>query len=267
MTFTYGLFVRPDDNKGTTPAEARLAMEGLITQPGVLKGLVVSGTPTWTYRVNAGSYVVAHPGGSGYIVGANDGTVDVPTAPAPATGSRIDVIYVMHHDVEQGDPDSAPVVSVAQGAVSGTPAAPALPDGALELARHRVDAGDTGTQNSRGVTRGQVRPAGVNGAYQWRAGTGMPYAMAAGVVNTDSVPAQSNGDVIADVEFPPGRFTVTPVITVQANAVNSLVRFNCGIQGTSPTGFRVVLENATGAARPAVVMWQAVQMTPDSREG
>lgn len=158
MTFQPGLFVRPwltnpDDPesvRGTGPGDARKALEALVPTSGVIDGLTVSGTTSWSYLVTAGHYAVNRPG-AGTIVAPNDGPVEIPTDPAPGTGSRIDIIYVKHNDPDQGDPDGLPYVAVAKGVASGTPAPPAIPAGALELARKTVAAGDTNTSMGAGI--------------------------------------------------------------------------------------------------------------------
>lgn len=140
-----GLFVRKDSTAGTGPADARKALAGLIhrlgsgaPRQGLLSPVQVVGTTGWAYSVPAAWWVTSRGLADGVVLAGSDGVVTVPTDPAPATGSRIDVIYVLHRDVDQADPDSASVVDVARGVASGTPVAPSIPAGAMEIARATV---------------------------------------------------------------------------------------------------------------------------------
>ncbi|MHB1063522.1 MAG: hypothetical protein ACYC1Z_03350 [Georgenia sp.] len=166
MALIYPLFVHPDMTgvdpgtgqpapRGTTALEARKALAGLVPSAGVIDGMVASGTTGWQYSVGAGHYAVEHAEG-GVSLGANDGPLLVPTDPAPQTGSRIDVIWVMHKDAVT-DADSAPLVGVTQGPASGTPQVPAIPAGAVELNRAVVPAGAPDTLGAT-ITRTGKRP-------------------------------------------------------------------------------------------------------------
>jgi hypothetical protein len=158
MSVGRGLFVRKDSTRGTTPVEARVALAGLLTQsgdlgvtPGVLSGGVVSGrstAPTWAYSVGAGHYVTTRSATDGAVLMATDGPTDTPTvSAAPATGSRWDLIWIRHRDVENADPDSNAVLGVTSGASGGSPSKPygSVPVGALVLAEAQVSAGASNT--------------------------------------------------------------------------------------------------------------------------
>src|SRR5690606_40520275 len=119
-----GLFVRKDDNKGTTPNDARLALAGMFSSIGVLTGGTVSGTAGWAYSVGAFTVVSQRDASDGVVLFSNDSAEEVATTAAPGTGARIDVIYALHHDVDNADADSAPVLAVASSAASGSPVAP-----------------------------------------------------------------------------------------------------------------------------------------------
>lgn len=155
MTILQGLFVRKDDTKGTTPVEARLALAGMFTATGVLDGLTVTGTAGWAYEVAAGSLVSSREPADGVVLFANDSPAVVGTTgegdtipPAPLTGARIDIIYALHHDVDNADADSQATFGVASGDPSGSPVAPSIPTGAVELARAVVEAGATDTNHA-----------------------------------------------------------------------------------------------------------------------
>lgn len=151
MTFTRGLFIHPDATRGTTALESRQSLAGLIPGAGVLDGLTVSGTASWQYSVSAG-HVATSRGidTDGVVLFANDAPVLVDCSPAPGTGSRIDIIYAKHNDATtpNADPDSEAFAGVAEGVASGTPVAPEIPDGAVELARATVSAGATNTDHA-----------------------------------------------------------------------------------------------------------------------
>ncbi|HLS02942.1 MAG TPA: hypothetical protein VK054_13360 [Beutenbergiaceae bacterium] len=91
-------------------------------------------------------------------------------------------------------------------------------------------------------------------------GGGQPYAMAAGHVSVSA----SGGIGTAEVSFPPGRFTVSPMITVSAHSTSENIT-NVQFTDTSKDGFTAVLLRSNDVATG--VHWQAVQMTPDSAEG
>lgn len=111
----------------------------------------------------------------------------------------------------------------------------------------------------------RVRTATVRGHTDiWGTATdpdpGLPYAMAAGHVSVSA----SGGIGIAEVSFPPGRFTVSPMITVSAHSTSENIT---NVQFTDPSkdGFTAVLLRSNDVATG--VHWQAVQMTADSAEG
>src|SRR5699024_3128836 len=80
----------------------------------------------------------------------NDANALVDCSPAPGTGARIDIVYAKHNDTTtpNADPDSEAFAAVAEGVASGTPNAPDLPDGAVELFRATVGAGATNTAHA-----------------------------------------------------------------------------------------------------------------------
>lgn len=156
----------------TGPDEARLDDGGLLavgsgglisTRTGVLYGpgstALVAGTSSTApmqYSVAAHHWVTNRGVVSdGVYRGAAETAKLVSTTAAPATGSRIDVVYVKQNDAGSTispDATSAPVYDCVQGAPSsGTPTVPTIPVGAEELARVTVAAGATRTDGA-GVT-------------------------------------------------------------------------------------------------------------------
>lgn len=168
MPTTRGIFVRKDSTRGTGPAEARVALAGLLTPagdlaatPGVISGAAVTGrstSPLWAYSVSAGHVVTTRGGTDGAVLWGLSGATDTPTvSAAPASGSRWDLIWVRHRDVDNADPDSDAVLGVTSGTASGSPTKPygSVPAGALVLAEAQVGAGATGTLHAN-VTITQV---------------------------------------------------------------------------------------------------------------
>lgn len=147
MTLTRG-FIR---NAATTPLDARLMdMGGLVCnadgspRAGVLGGAnpsIVTALATMNVAVAAAEFVTTKGKADGVAIFANDGTVNVAIGAAPASNSRIDVIYVKHNDNTTGDANSNPIFGVQAGVPAASPTKPAIPTGALELATLRVYAG------------------------------------------------------------------------------------------------------------------------------
>lgn len=147
-----------------SPTDARLAYAGLLAAstggngvrqgvfPGPASDAIVTGTAGMSFNVAAFNGAVNRSATVGPYLLANDGTVNVTTTAAPGSGSRIDIIYAQAKDVEQGDADSDPVIGVVQGAASGSPVAPSLPTGAVELARATIQAGATATNDTGTVS-------------------------------------------------------------------------------------------------------------------
>jgi hypothetical protein len=164
-----GLFVTGSGNVGvTSPQGGRLAIAGLLSAfgagpldaaGGILHGpgnpLGVTGSssgPNMKYNVAAGVVATARNGAAdGLQVWANNGTYLVDSgAPAPSSGSRWDLIYVIGRDANQSDASSIPDIKVLVGVAGGSPVKPygagqgaggtSLPAGALVLAEASVGA-------------------------------------------------------------------------------------------------------------------------------
>lgn len=155
---------------GVTPKDHRLSMEAQMggRGPGVISGCTVTGTAGWQYAVAAGELATRRAPGDGLCVWTNTSQylAGDPSAPAPAAGtSRVDIVYARHNNMqEHGDLDSLPVIDVVRGtASSGTPVAPTLPDGAIELARKVVAAGDTSTSVGAAISHANQARAGAVG--------------------------------------------------------------------------------------------------------
>lgn len=161
MAINRGLFVRQTgtapDAVGTTPQEARLAMAGLLAEnaSGVPRqGLlhqantnVVTGTASMSYDVSAINPVIVRAANDGVYLPTLTGVTNVETTSAPASGSRIDLIWVKQNDVEAGDSNNAAMLGVTQGDAAPVPVRPAasVPVGAYVIASKIVAAGQTNT--------------------------------------------------------------------------------------------------------------------------
>ena len=90
--------------------------------------------------------------GGGPIFMANDGAVSVPIGAAPASNSRIAVVYFKQNEsaAPYSDANDLPVLAVVAGTAAPAPVKPALPAGAVELATVLVPAGVAAT-NAGGV--------------------------------------------------------------------------------------------------------------------
>lgn len=151
MALTRG-FIR---NAVTTPLDARLMDAAQIVgnadgspRVGVLDGdgrAIVTALATMNVAIAAADFVTSKGTADGVAIFTNGGTVNVAITPAPASNSRIDVIWVKHNDNTTGDANSTPTFGVTAGTAAASPTKPAIPTGALELATLRVYAGTTAT--------------------------------------------------------------------------------------------------------------------------
>lgn len=169
MALFRSMGARKDATRGTTALEVRKGLASLFTGPGVLPGAtspLVVGSGAWAYQVRASGLVTTRGSADGAHLFGNDGTTAVATTPAPGAGlSRIDIIWVRHPSAgDNSDTTSEPEFGVTQGAPASVPLAPAIPAGALELARNTMTSAATST-TSAGNTISQTAPrAGVRGA-------------------------------------------------------------------------------------------------------
>jgi hypothetical protein len=164
------------DNTGTEPLDTRKDLAGLFSGPGVLAGgaaPLVTGTSGMAYSVGAAQWVTSRGAGDGVHLWGNDGAITVgsggvgTTVPvAPGSGlSRVDIIYAFHpSNGENSDTTSQPTVAVAVGN-PGTPGlAPAIPPGALELARNTMQSSATSTASAGNTIAQTVRRSALKGS-------------------------------------------------------------------------------------------------------
>jgi hypothetical protein len=169
MALTRG-FIR---NAATTPLDARLmdmakviADAAGVPRAGLLRSdsAVLAATGTMNVAVGAFEAVLTKGKADGVTIIVNDGTVNVAIAAAPASNSRIDVIYVKHNDDTTGDANALPVLGVLQGAAAASPVEPTgLPTGALRLGTIRVYAGTTATNGGSNVVTNDFAMTAMRG--------------------------------------------------------------------------------------------------------
>lgn len=259
MSVFRGLFVRKDSTRGVQPAEARMALAGLLTPSGylgalagVISGLTVSGiASTWAYAVSAGHAVTTRSAADGANMPGLDGTTNTPTvAAAPASGSRYDLIWIKQNDVDSSDSDSSAALGVTQGTASGSPTKPyaSVPAGALVLAEAQVAAGATGTLHAsvvitpvapRVAARGGVIP--VTTQAQLDALNAVATASIPLLVDHNGVIKRSTGSGWANLT----QALSSPFTSGYANTstdINGLVHVTHGL-GVTPTSVLITISN------------------------
>lgn len=144
-----GFGVGPDQNgNGTTPEDIQAITSAEYIWAGILTGCDVKGTSGMSYQITAGGVIIQMDAFHKIKVPVLAQTV--PTAAAPATGSRTDIIYVKQN-FPGTDGNNAVVVGV------GT----SVPANAVEIGRMVIPAGATSTK--QGTPTGNrifTRPVG-----------------------------------------------------------------------------------------------------------
>lgn len=158
-----GLYVpiNTTGNVGTTELEARLALSalfehnaagvprsGLLIPAGSSQTTIVTGAANMSYNLAACHPVINTAANDGVYSFTATGTTNVVTTAAPATNSRIDLIWVKQNDKSKGDADNLAVFGVTQGVAASSPVAPALPARALEVARATILSTTTATNTA-----------------------------------------------------------------------------------------------------------------------
>lgn len=170
MALTRAIGVR---NAATTPLDARLVAMATLQdnsdgtpRTGVITGSdgLVTALATMNVAIAAAYFAASKSKADGVTVFTNDGTVNVPITAAPASNSRIDVIWVRHQDSTTGDAASTPIFGVTAGTAAASPTMPAIPTGALELATLRVYAGTTAANGGSNVLTNTYQMTGPRGS-------------------------------------------------------------------------------------------------------
>ncbi len=109
---------------------------------------IITGLASMGYSVAAFVGVVSRTGGITAEKIANNGATTVTTTAAPASNSRIDVIWVRPQFVASADSGNVPLFGVTQGTAAASPSKPSIPAGALELATAVIPSTATTTTSS-----------------------------------------------------------------------------------------------------------------------
>lgn len=142
---------------GTTPSGFRSALAVLLQQsapgvpvPGRLGSthFVVAGRSDMSYSVSAGGVVLTRSSQGAYVVGTHKNSV-VTTDNSNGINPRIDRVYIHQPDpaLDGSAVDVRAVIGVASSLPAASPSVPAIPQGALELARFLVPADATRTES------------------------------------------------------------------------------------------------------------------------
>lgn len=270
MTAWRSIGARPDATRGTVSQETRRLLEALVTGPGVLPGAddpLVEGTAGWAYVVHDAAWATRRAPNDGLHVWGNAGdeTVDESPAtgaplPATAPGSgleRIDIIWVRHLSTDGTDETSQAQIGVTAGIEAATAVAPAIPAGALEIARNTMTSEATNTSGT-GNTLEQTAPAAA-----LRTPDPVPYAM---YVEQVSMPTSGTATAQATVTWPAGRFSVAPRVVATCSG-SSTGEFNVTVTNVTASSALVTLYRVTGAAAGTQkVDVMAVQMASGAAE-
>lgn len=133
MATSFG--IGPDQNgNGTTPTDIQVITGAEYVNAGILAGCLVTTTTAMSYQISAGAVIIQLSPGK--MVKAPVDAQTIPTNPAPATGSRTDIIYVKQNFPSTDSGSNAVVVGV------GT----SVPANAIEIGRVVIPAGAANTK-------------------------------------------------------------------------------------------------------------------------
>lgn len=178
-----GFGIGPLDGQGLTPASLRQILRGWWSSPGVVRGAGVTLTSGLNYQVAQGIAVVSRGDSDGYVLCEVPATT-VATGTGPASGSRVDRVWVRQHDNTQGDSDNVVEVGITQGTAASNPSAPSIPVGALELTRVLIPQGATATSA---------------GSYMMDVIWAIPYGVPRGLLWHDQHTFDGQGDATVNV--------------------------------------------------------------------
>jgi hypothetical protein len=173
--FTAGLVLSAQEAR--TGLSALVAHDGAGARLGVFyegTQTLVTGTATTSPSMQVSVAPLAFCGqkasSEGVYVGRSPGQVFVDIAAAPASNSRIDVVYAMQRDANSTtSPDGITQgeVGVITGTAAVSPTKPAIPAGAVEVGTVQVPAGATSTTDA-------THPPTITTTCQWTTGSGAP---------------------------------------------------------------------------------------------
>lgn len=162
MTTALGV-AQTSDGTGLDPLTHRRLIQALWQNTGVVGGLAVSGRSDLSYQVGAGAAILSRSNADGYTEAFFAGGTTAAVRAGDGSNPRVDTVYIVAHDVTQGDSDNQVTVGVVSGTAAASPQAPDLSHvpGALPLANMLMPARASSTQSaSRSATVGYAVPYG-----------------------------------------------------------------------------------------------------------
>lgn len=225
---------------GRSSLDDRILSRSRYHNLGVVMGCAVGVSASgMSYTVSTGTDPVSVAVGSR---GGADGAVEFPvpavsvsTTAAPASGGRIDTVWARQLNPDNGDSDNQVVVSVSQGnPSSGSPVAPILPPGAVELAQYLVPQGATRT-NQATLMRTGARA--------------VPYGSSLGVLHSfldtmNGKPANQGTRTLGggSINLPMARrleFRIQPTVAAVTNSQSGTVWVRFMLDGAAVAGFEI----------------------------
>lgn len=172
-----------EDGTGCTDTMLRSIVAALYPDPGIIKGLAVTGGNSTAYNVAEGVAVCSKGAADGNTIAYYEGGT-VATSANSASNPRIDVIWITSHDVTQGDSDNLVTLGVTEGTAAATPVEPDIPTYATKLAAMQLPAGATTTAS-----------ATAYGTVAYSVPYGGSSGMLAQTINTNTETMSSNSGV------------------------------------------------------------------------
>jgi hypothetical protein len=254
--------------------------------------VTVTGT-TWACGEFAGLADLMVAGEAGPYPFAFDASTGGSLTPADSSNPRIDIVYTLVTDPEDGTTVPTATRLYLAGTASATPVAPAAPTGAFTVAQISVPKAGTGSPSVTWVAPvvvaaggiipyatkasmpsvgllGQVAivdadPTASNNRLWYGTGTGWTHSLSGGTpfAEASGVGSNPNG-AFGAVTFPTGRFTVPPLVFLQI--LGGAVAFPL-ITSVTATGFSGGAFSSGGSAVAGTWNWQARQMTATTAAG
>lgn len=177
--------------------EAGAALAGLVVRDGSgtprsgvipSKASLVTGRSDW--NVDVAPFVVVRGDGPRILLGGVDASLQVAISPAPASNSRIDLVWALARNVDAGD--LAGCVHVVTGVPGVAPVKPSLPAGGVELATVQVPSTATGTS---GATITQTFP------FTAAAGGVVPFRTSAELLAWSAMDSQTAVDLSTGIRY------------------------------------------------------------------
>ena len=192
---------RDDSGQGTSPYDVRSIIDAIYINTGVVKGLEVTGGSDLTYTVAPGTAVCSKADADGKTLAPWHGGKTPAVNAGDPSNPRIDIVWIIAHNlVEDGDSDNLVTIGVTQGTPAVTPAAPAIPSGALPLQRFLMPAkalttGAAVRQDQPTYAIQQGGSLGLLGEYWFKIDRSGPHKL-----------NQSNYDLAVKVNLPTARY-------------------------------------------------------------